>query len=204
MTSENWPLKSYLPATANDYCFGLWQTYRFEIKITRPRKTKLGDYRYRPDRRSHVITVNNNLNPFAFLMVYLHEVAHCITCIDFGPRVRPHGTQWQRQMKHLITPLLGEKVFPEDLEVAVLEYLKAPAATTCTTVSLTHALRKYDPPTSLVPLDELPSGAEFSFNSKKYRKVNLRRTRVTCEDLSTSRTWLIPKLALVEPLTARG
>jgi hypothetical protein len=200
MTPENWPLKRYLPATANLYCFQLWQKYQFNIRISAPRKTKLGDYRYRPGGRTHLITINNNLNPYAFLLVYLHEVAHCTTYLRYGQKVKPHGTHWQQELREITQPLLDEDVLPNDITVALLGYLKAPKAASCSSVILTMALRKYDPESPLVPLEQIPGGAIFSFRSKKYRKINQRRTRVACEDTHTNRTWLIPMLALVEPV----
>ena len=197
--SINWLPERYLPVNTVAYCHELWQRYGFTIKITRPRKTKLGDYRYRPNRKTHEITINDNLNKYAFLLVYLHEVAHCATCIEFGSKVKPHGSQWQHQMQKLITPLLDQGLLPPDVQLALVDYLKAPRATSCTSPALTKVLRRYDPETTLIPLEVLPLGGEFTFQSKKYQKIKLRRTRVVCKDIASSRTWLIPKLALVEP-----
>ncbi|GJM28613.1 MAG: metallopeptidase [Cyclobacteriaceae bacterium] len=178
----------------------MWDKYQFNIKITSHRKTKLGDYRYRPDGNTHLITINHDLNPYAFLMVYIHEVAHCVTCINHGQRVKPHGSEWQEQMKQLAAPLLDNNRLPSDLRLALLAYLKSPKAASCSSVALTRALRKYDPVSSLIPLEQLPEGTEFSFHSRRYRKIKHRRTRVTCKDTHTHRTWLIPMLALVEPV----
>ena len=197
--SKNWLPEQYLPVNTIGYCHELWQNYQFTIKITPPRKTKLGDYRYRPNRNTHEITINNNLNKYAFLLVYLHEVAHCATCIEFGPKVKPHGSQWQRQMQKLISPLLDQELLPPDVRLALVDYLKAPGATSCTSPALTRALRRYDPESTLTPLEQLPIGSEFTFQSKNYQKIKVRRTRVVCKDMVTNRTWLIPKLALVEP-----
>ena len=84
MTPDHWLLKNLLPSIVNNYCFQLYKKYQFRLKITAPRKTKLGDYRFRASNKTHLITINCNLNPYAFLIVYLHEVAHCITTIKHG------------------------------------------------------------------------------------------------------------------------
>lgn len=200
MTSETWPLKSCLPASANQYCFRLWEKYPFEVKLTAPRKTKLGDYRFRPDTGRHLITINSNLNQYSFLVVYLHEVAHCIAGIKFGPKIKPHGRHWQQEMKTVLAPIMSHDVFPGDVLEALRSYLKAPKAASCSHPQLTRVLRKYDATCSGVLLEQLQDGCVFLFNSKQYQKLGVRRTRVTCLEVKNNRKWLISRLALVEPL----
>jgi hypothetical protein len=203
MTPENWPLKNHLPSIANNYCFQLWEKYKFHIKITAPRKSKLGDYRFRA-HESHLITINNNLNPYTFLIVYLHEVAHCATTIKHGLGTKPHGPFWQHEMKSVVNPLLEIETFPQDIEEALISYLKAPRATSCAHPSLTRALGGYDPPSSLVALEQISEGEEFLFQTKQFRKEKIRRTRVFCLELSRNRTYLISRLAQVQPLGNNG
>ena len=45
-----------------------------KVVISLPRKTKLGDFKVRHNR--FVIDVNNNLNPYSFLITLTHELAH--------------------------------------------------------------------------------------------------------------------------------
>ena len=45
-----------------------------DIKIITPRKTKLGDFRY--SNGNSLITINNNLNKYSFLITLTHEIAH--------------------------------------------------------------------------------------------------------------------------------
>ena len=201
MTPETWPCKIHLPATANSYCFQLWSGDQFQLRITSPRKSKLGDYRYRPSQKSHLITINNNLNPYAFLVVYLHEVAHYRTCVKHGLQVKPHGYQWQSQMRSLLTPMMTTEVFPEDVLWALKSYLKAPKAASCSHPSLMRALRKYDAPSDGIPLEQLDEGGEFWFQSRKYKKGKLRRTRVFCVEADSNRKWLINRMVLVEPIS---
>jgi hypothetical protein len=200
MTPETWPCKIFLPAKANSYCFQLWSSNQFQLRITPPRKSKLGDYRYRPSQKTHLITINNNLNPYTFLVVYLHEVAHYYTSVEHGLYIKPHGDHWQKKMRSLLTPMMTTEVFPEDVLWALESYLKAPKAASCSHPNLTRALRKYDPPSNGVPLEQLQTGGEFWFRSRKYQKGEVRRTRVACIETGNNRKWLINKLALVEPI----
>jgi hypothetical protein len=200
MIPETWPLKSYLPASANGYCFKLWEKYPFEVRLSAPRKTKLGDYRFRPDTGKHLITLNSNLNQYSFLVVYLHEVAHCVAGIKFGHKIKPHGRHWQQEIKAVLAPMMSREVFPGDVLEALMSYLKAPKAASCSHPQLTRVLRKYDAPCSGVPLEQLQDGSVFLFNSKQYQKLRLRRTRVACLEVKNNRKWLISKLALVYPV----
>ena len=66
---------TYLPAASVAYCHQLWQHYQFRFIVAKPRRTRLGDFRVLPNSQTQ-ITVNANLNPYAFLITYVHEVAH--------------------------------------------------------------------------------------------------------------------------------
>ena len=99
----------------------------------------------------------------------------------------------------LLNPMLSMGVFPEDIDTALRSYLKAPKAASCSHPALTRVLRKYDAPRPEVALETLPEGTEFIFRSKRYRIIELRRTRVKCLEVKNNKPWLINKLALVEP-----
>ena len=200
MTPENWTLKNYLPVSTNDYCFRLWQKYQFQLKISAPRKTKLGDYRFRVKQKSHLITINGDLNPYTFLVVYLHEVAHFLNTIKNGLRTKPHGAEWQTEMVGLLDPLMEKDVFPEDISMALKLYLKSPKAASCSDPALTRVLRRYSPPTSQLALEQIAEGAEFVFQTRRYKKLKTRRTRVSCLQIPNKRIYLISKLALVDPI----
>ena len=45
-----------------------------KIKISRPRSTKLGDFKVKRNQMS--ISINNNLNKYSFLITLTHELAH--------------------------------------------------------------------------------------------------------------------------------
>ncbi len=200
MNQANWIFRSYLPDSANLYCFDLWHKHQFQIKLSAPRKTKLGDYRYRPQPGTHLITVNRNLNQFAFLVVYLHEVAHFLTHIRHGIKVKPHGPEWQQEIRRVMTPLLNGAKLPQDILEAFTLYLKAPKAASCSHPVLTRVLRKYDPVSPGIPLEQIPEGDEFLFRSRKYKKIKVRRTRTACLETANNRRWLISNLALVLPV----
>lgn len=183
-----------IPEFGVDYCYQLWKTFDFKLKISKKRNSKLGDYRYDPSTKSHAISVNHNLNKYAFAITYIHEVAHLITQIEQGRGVLPHGIQWKQNFKKLMLPLLNEKMFPMDILSPLALHMKNPKATSTADERLFKALKKYDD-TSEILLSEIDSGGKFLFNKKVYRKIEVRRTRSLCLQLETNRQYLISETA---------
>jgi predicted SprT family Zn-dependent metalloprotease len=108
-------LQRHLPPNAVDYCLDLWERNNFVFQVKNPRRSKLGDYRYVPTSGRHYISVNKDLNPYAFLITYLHEVAHLLTFRKHGRRAKPHGIQWKRNFRDITYPVMTPSVFPEAL-----------------------------------------------------------------------------------------
>ena len=79
-------LQAHVPAAAVEYCFQLWKESPFELKITRSRNTKVGDFTSKGSRSHPRITLNNDLNAFLFLQTYVHEVAHLRVYLSLGNR----------------------------------------------------------------------------------------------------------------------
>ena len=69
-------LQAHVPASATEYCFNLWKASPFELKLSKSRQTKVGDFTSRRSKAHPRITLNNDLNPYLFLTTYVHEVAH--------------------------------------------------------------------------------------------------------------------------------
>ncbi len=189
----------HLPESAVDYCFQLWQTFGFTFRITKKRNSKLGDYRYTPTTGQHAISVNHDLNRYAFLITYIHEVAHLTTREKYNRHVLPHGQEWKQEFKKLMLPMLTNKVFPDDLLRIVAHHMKNPKASSTSDSKLLEALRLYDTtPSSELLLAQLEEGTAFLFNKKVYRKIQTRRTRSLCEELSSGRKYLISDAAPVK------
>jgi SprT protein len=191
--------QKYFPAEAVPYCFGLWNEYKFKFKITRPRQSKLGDYCYRRDT-GHQITVNANLNPYSFLVTYIHEIAHLQTFKQYGNRPEPHGKEWKQHFRNTFQPLLNPEILPAELIITLNEYLKNPAATTQGAKPLVNALRKYDinMDEDKIVLTQLQQGDNFELNGKIFTKGELRRTRFLCTDRQTGKRYVVANNALVK------
>ena len=69
--------------------------YKIHLTITRQRKSILGDYRHQTASRNHRISINGNLNSFAFLITLLHEIAHLLAFEEYGKKIASHGKEWK-------------------------------------------------------------------------------------------------------------
>ena len=199
MTNNLAIFEKYFPITTVSYCFGLWDEHKFKFKITRPRQSKLGDYCYRRDSGHH-ISVNANLNPYSFLVTYIHEVAHLQTFKQFGNKPEPHGKEWKQHFRNTFQPLLKPDILPPELIVTLNDYLKNPAATTQGAKPLVNALRMYDVNVDIdkIVLMQLDKGVDFELNGKVFTKGELRRTRFLCTDRQTGKRYVVSNNALVK------
>ncbi|MDN5215583.1 transcription elongation protein SprT [Fulvivirgaceae bacterium BMA12] len=190
-----------VPAASLDYCADLWHQFPFNFKVTRKRKTKLGDYRYHKLENSHTITVNRDLNIYNFLLTYVHEVAHLVVRKRHGGRVSPHGIEWKRAFQDLMRPLMNSDVFPEDILSPLQKYMSNPKATSYTDPLLSRAFRNYDAtPQRPIFLADLAIGHQFEINGRKFKKLKNNRTRAVCRDLRNGKNYLISKMAEVSYL----
>ena len=95
-------LQSYLPAGSFDDVVFYLQHYKVHLTISRRRESILGDYRHAHSDKNHRISVNGNLNKYAFLITLLHELAHLFTYEQYGHRVQAHGREWKDEFGKIL------------------------------------------------------------------------------------------------------
>lgn len=198
---KNFEIQSFFhhfPASVAEYCFQLWQDHPFTFVVSKTRSSKLGDYRYQ-SKAGHRISVNQNLNSYAFLVTYLHEVAHLLVYQQYKNKAKAHGPEWKTTFRELFEPILDEALLPPHLVQALQAYLKDPAASSCGCGPLMEVLRDFDPPSDELPLEQLPEGTWFQIKNLTLCKRNLRRSRYLCESAGASKRYLVSKHALVKP-----
>jgi SprT protein len=192
-------LRKYIPEAAVPLMAGWIVQFDFKLKIKRSRQSKYGDYRAPLPGTNHQITINHDLNPYAFLLTLVHEVAHLLTYERHGHRVKPHGEEWKTAFKDLMRPVMRLDVFPADVHAAIISYMQNPAATSCSDLQLMRALRRHDDEQAkYIHLETLPLDAVFVYNGRRFRKGEKRRTRYLCIELDTRRKYLFSALADVE------
>ena len=191
--------RKFVPEAAAAYCNELYQNLGFEFKIKKARQAKLGDYRYNPNGGQHTISINNDLNPYAFLVTYLHEVAHLMAFREHGRFIQPHGEEWKACFRKTALPLLKDDVFPDAVLAALKRYFRNPKASGCSDPVLYEALKRYDPEgESTVFLREVSVGQLFCFGKKNFIKLEKKRTRSVCQQVGSKRRF-ISEIAEVNP-----
>jgi SprT protein len=191
-------LRSHLPPPSLDYCLHLWKQRPFELKLTKNRQTKVGDFTCKHHNGHVRITLNHDLNPYLFLVTYVHEVAHHYTHVRHGSRVDPHGEEWKEMFQQLLIPMLQENVFPDEILHLLRLHMVNPKASSFADVDLTKAFRKFDPGMQgMMVLSDIPEGCTFEFQGRFFMKGKLRRTRVLCKEINSKRSYLIPAECLV-------
>jgi SprT protein len=190
-------LKRYLPASTENLIARWIVRNEVHFRVTQPRNSKFGDYRHPYRGNGHMITINGNLNPWAFLITTIHEFAHLLAWIKFRNNISPHGKEWKEQYKILLMPLIEKGIFPADLELAVKSYIHNPSASSCVDDKLMVALKKYNL-IKLPFLKEITLGARFKFNDRIYIKGEKQRTRFHCIVDGSNEVYLISGLAEVE------
>ena len=81
----------------------------FELRIPKKRATKFGDFRATLKNTPHRISVNSNLNQYAFLITLTHEFAHLLVWDNHQHKVKAHGLEWKTEFATLMNVLL--KIF---------------------------------------------------------------------------------------------
>jgi hypothetical protein len=191
----------FVPQGAVDYCLDLWWNHKFEFKITKERQTKLGDFRFHTQRNTPIITVNNNLNKYNFLITYIHEVAHYVVYQKHKHKVQAHGLEWKSKFRDLLLPLISTSIFPDDVLRPLARYIKNPKASSYSDPKLMLALQRYD--TNQAEghvLQSLKPTEKFIFNSREFELIEMRRTRVLCMETKTGKRYLISGIARVQKL----
>jgi hypothetical protein len=183
-------LRPFLPEGAFEKVLVYFKDYRIFLKITRERKTILGDYRA-PTREKpvHQISVNGSLNPYSFLVTLLHEIAHLLAHVEYGHKIAPHGTEWKKIFKRVLARFLNKELFPADVEAGLKNSLSGLKATTCSDVDLYRILKKYDKrPRHIKFVEEFPAKSLFqTSDGRKFQMLEKMRTRYRCKEVKTGK-----------------
>ena len=185
-------LQQYLPEGTYLAVFQYLQQYHVHLTIARERNSILGDYRHQTKGTNHRISVNGNLNKYAFLLTLIHELAHLLTFEKFGNKVSSHGKEWKNIYGSLLEQFLKNKIFPVDIEQEIQKTLHNHAASSCAEVPLTRVLRRYDvkkPGHQMI--EEMFVDAVFkTHDGRVFKKGEKIRKRFRCIEMSTGRIYL--------------
>lgn len=170
----------------------------FSLKISKPRKTKLGDFRYPHNGKLPTITVNNDLSSGEFLLTLVHELAHYRVFLDYERRVKPHGQEWKNTFRQLFAPHFSSEVYTEEQRRALARYFQNVKSSSCYDANLLSSLRGEK---DAITLESTPPNATFKLpNGMVLTKIKKMRTRYRCIEKSTGKIYSVHPLAEIVPL----
>ncbi|HWC54891.1 MAG TPA: SprT-like domain-containing protein [Chitinophagaceae bacterium] len=193
-------LQHYLPNGTYEAVLQYLRQYKVHLTITKERKSILGDYRHRTHMHNHRISVNGNLNVYAFLITLLHELGHLLTFEQHGHKVQAHGREWKTIYAQLLDQFLKNKIFPADIEKELLISLRNPAASSCAEDGLIRVLRKFNALDSSNRLvEELSNQALFRIEDGRiFQRGEKLRKRFKCIEVKTGKVYLFSPVYEVE------
>src|SRR5215471_5686831 len=93
-------LKTYLPGESVDTVASWIVQHEIKFTVAGNRRHVVGDFI--PRKNGYHISVNGNLNPYAFLITTVHEVAHLTTYEKYQRTVSSHGGEWKSSFNSLM------------------------------------------------------------------------------------------------------
>jgi len=195
-------LQSFLPEGAYDMVMQYLQHYKVHLTVTRERKSVLGDYRFAVNGKNHRISVNGNLNAFAFLITLLHELAHLVAFVRYGNKIASHGKEWKLTYEEILGQFLQLNIFPPDIALEVRTTMRNPAAGSCAEDGLLRVLRKYDKHSGTKKLvEEIAEKSSFKTDDGRvFVRGDQLRKRIKCMELKTGKMYLFSPVYEVTPV----
>jgi len=192
-------LTPHLPEASINDVVALIIKHQVYLKITRSRSSKYGDFRVPGPGQQPRLSINFNLNPYAFLITLLHEMAHLLVWKKHQyvyRSLKPHGIEWKNEFKNLMRPFLFSAIFPEPLLNTLKRHMLNPKASSSSDVQLMRALRQFDQKNDTQKiLDDLSVGDVFQLRNNSFKVIRKNRSRFLCENISNRKRYLIHALA---------
>ncbi len=184
---------SFLPEDFQNYILKQVKEEDVFFRISPPRKTKLGDYRYNPYRKTHAISVNIDLSEIQFLITFIHELAHK-KCYDlYKGKVSSHGKEWKSLFAGLLVECKKEVELTPDWLEQINEVIINPKAT-----SSDFEIEKGEDDFFV---HELADETRFKLHSgRSFELIQKRRTRYLCKDLRNGKLYAVSGKALVKEI----
>jgi hypothetical protein len=172
------------------------------LTVVPPRKTLQGSYRLPTPRHRPLITINSNLNPYAFLLTLLHEIAHAQAFKTY--KTKGHQKEWKNCFKHLLTVFMEMDVFPADIQLALKQHLEKISYSDSTDIKLTKILRQYDnnaaSDSKTIALYEIPKNTVFLHEGKIFQKGEPLRKYILCKNMTNKKMYRCHPLMKVSVL----
>jgi len=185
-------LRRFIPAASAQKAMDYLVHYKVHLTITRERKTVLGDYRHPTVNKTHRISVNGNLNSYAFLITLIHELAHLVAFLKYGNRIPAHGKEWKKVYGEMLVDFMQLAVFPPDILKSLNNSLHDLPATSCADEPLMRVLRNYDEKKEgQLLVEQVGEGKLFDTGQGRiFKKGKKLRKRYQCVEVKTGKLYL--------------
>jgi len=171
-----------------------WMTpYICDIKISKNRSSKLGDYRYRHGQKK-LITINENLDFQLFFFVLTHEIAHLIT-LSVSEKISPHGKEWKTCYRKLLLESIC--AYSEDFRPLVLEFSKNPKASYS---SAPEIVRYFSRDLDKDFISDLPLGSIFEYKGQEFKLLLPRKKNYICVSTDSGNKYIFRSCVQVKKL----
>jgi len=195
---------AFFPESTRPLVKEYFQRYRFRFHITRPRKQKLGSFRASSGGVMPLISINNDLGPHMFLLVFLHELAHLAVWNKHGRRAAPHGTEWKSLFQELALPLFQDSRLPESFKDGLLHFFRKTPASFQRDVAFQQLIQSLDGQEPLFTLADLNLNESFRLHDgRTFVKLQKMRTRYKCYCPANRRYYLVSGCAQIIPVETK-
>lgn len=183
------------------------QELGFDLKVSKKRSSKLGDYRPPFKGKAARISVNGDLGPNHFLITYTHEVAHAVVWNKYGRKAKPHGIEWQHTYIELLKDMIALDAFANELIDTLMQHIQRPKASSCSDPELYKILNKFEKGDEVDFLEDLAEGSTFQVGKGRiFIKGKKRRSRYECKEIPSNKTYYVSghaEVKLIEQNTGR-
>ena len=178
-----------IPEASLEYVKSLILSENITIKLKKSRKTKHGDFSVKKNGLC-MITINDDLNQYRFLITLIHEISHYKAYKKYGRYIKPHGVEWKNIFKNLLLPIINPEIIPNDILRPLAIYAKNPKASSDTDLNLSLALNRYNINQNDYVFS-LSNGSVFkASNDRVYVMIKKLRKRYECMDVLTKKLYL--------------
>ncbi len=174
---------NFLPEDFQNYIFFKIKSESIHFRISSPRRSKLGDYRYNYDKKSHSISVNTDLSQVQFLITFIHELAHKKCFEKYSNSVSSHGEEWKMIFVELLRQARSELILTEEEEATFMSNILNPKATF---IKIDKSVDGH------VLVLDLAIESKFELRSgRRFQLIKKRRTRYLCTDLNNGQLYAV-------------
>lgn len=193
-------LLKYFSAEAIDYVLKLIESDKIQLIVSNKRKTKLGDYR--PPQKNynfHKISINYNLQPDLFLLIFLHEYAHFLTYKVHKNNVLPHGNEWKLNYSNLVVNFIKNDCFKSEVVDILRKNIQNIVKAENLVVRFYHKSENLED--GLLYIEQLSPQTRFKINNgMQFQLIEKLKKRYKCLCLNNNKLYVFQPFAKVKKI----